>query len=84
MAALELVPTLFDGEKSGDSSESRVYSEIPKEGSSSNGEGRAARDERPIANMWFFLFVISLQDVNSISIPGRGSLLRPTTRRLAS
>lgn len=53
---LELVPTLFDGEKSGDSSESREYSEIPKEGSSSNGEGRVARDERPIANVWFFSF----------------------------
>jgi hypothetical protein len=78
------VPHTFDGEKMGDSRESRESSLMPKEVSSSNGVGRVARDERAIANVGFLSFVISLQDVNSISIPGAGSLLRPTTRRLAS
>lgn len=69
VAAVELVPTLFEGEKMGESSESREHSRMPRAASSSSrGGGRVARDERAMADVgrikiWVgFSFVISLQE----------------------
>jgi len=86
VAALELVPTLFDGEKtgeSGESGESGEYSEMPmllKEVSSSNGGGRVARPERAIANVIFFSLFVTRRESGFYS--RRGFPSRPTEEGL--